>query len=48
MKKVLWLIVCLMTMVMSANAQSNDEMNVGEWYTKTIVGDELKGTENEN
>lgn len=36
MKKVLWLIVCLMTMVLSVNAQN--------WQTETTQGDELKGT----
>lgn len=35
MKKFLWLIVCLMTMI-SANAQ--------KWSTSLIKGDELKGT----
>ena len=37
MKKVLWLIVCLMTMVMSANAQSG-------WEKTSFNGDELLGT----
>ena len=36
MKKVLWLIVCLMTMVVSVNAQNG-------WETRKSGGDELKG-----
>ena len=36
MKKVLWLIVCLMTMVLSVNAQ--------RWSSQTFKGDELTGT----
>ena len=38
MKKVLWLIVCLMTMVVSANAQNG-------WDKAVFDADELKGTE---
>ena len=38
MKKVLWLIVCLMTMVLSVNAQNG-------WEKTTFDGDELLGTE---
>ena len=38
MKKVLWLIVCLMTMVVSVNAQS-------EWVTEIHAADELTGTD---
>lgn len=37
MKKVLWLIVCLMTMVVSVNAQNG-------WETYKSGGDELKGS----
>ena len=37
MKKVLWLIVCLMTMVVSVNAQNG-------WETLKSGGDELKGS----
>lgn len=38
MKKVLWLIVCLMTMVVSANAQNG-------WDKMVYDADELEGTE---
>lgn len=38
MKKMLWLIVCLMTMVVSANAQSG-------WTRTQLSGDELLNTE---
>ena len=38
MRKLLWLIVCLMTMVVSVNAQNG-------WERTTFNGDELLGTE---
>lgn len=41
MKKVLWLIVCLMTMVVSANAQKTTKFNYLDYQkTVTTIGDD--------
>ena len=49
MKKCIMAIVCLMTMVVSANAQvDNDDVKIGEWFTNTTAGDELKGTSDDS
>lgn len=40
-------LVCLMTTVISVNAQS-DEAKIGEWFTNTTAGDELKGTSDDS
>jgi len=42
MKKVLWIIVCLMTMMVSVNAQS-EGFKLDEWFIEHSEVDELKG-----